>query len=198
MNRPPIKIGIAGTHSTGKSTFLATLASILEERGLRIGRINDLAKRAQDIGFPILTEHTYESTLWIMAECLRQEAEASLRCDVILVDRPVLDALGYLQAALEVTGRTVRPRRLEELKAIARAHSAGYDLLVVTSLDHNVPHGAGRDQDLTFREAAARHIDALMSDFAPSALRMTSTNASEIVAAASELVFSQLSAEKTI
>ena len=40
-----------------------------------------------------------------MAECMRQEAEASLTCDVILVDRPVLDALGYLQAALEVTCR---------------------------------------------------------------------------------------------
>ncbi len=198
MKRPPIKIGIAGTHSTGKSTFLAALASLLEGRDLKIGRINDLARRAQDLGFPILTEHTFESTLWIMAECLRQEAEASLTCDVILVDRPVLDALGYLQAALEVTGRTVHPRRLEELKTIARAHAADYDLLIVTSLNHNVPLGAGRDQDVAFREAAARHIAALMSDFAPSALRMTSTNASEIVAAASELVFFQLSAEKTI
>ena len=104
MIRPIIKIGIAGTRSTGKSTFLATFASILEERGLKIGPIDDLARRAQSTGLSILTEHTFESTLWIMPECMRQEAEASLTCDVILVDRPVLDALGYLKAALEVTG----------------------------------------------------------------------------------------------
>ena len=198
MKRPPIKIGIAGTHSTGKSTFLAALASLLEGRGLKIGRINDLARRARDLGFPILTGHTYESTLWIMAECMRKEAEASLTCDVILVDRPVLDALGYLQAALEVTGRSVRPGRLDELKAIARAHTADYDLLVVTSLDHDVPLGEGRDQDLMFRNAAAKHIDALMLDLAPGALRMTSINVSEIVTAASEFVLSRLAAEKKI
>lgn len=197
MNRPPIKIGIAGTHSTGKSTFLATLAPALEERGLKIGRVGDVAKQAQASGFPILTEHTFESTLWIMAECLRLEAEASLTCDVILVDRPVPDALGYLHAALEVTGRTVHPRRLEELKAIARAHAADYDLLVVTSLDHNVQLGEGRDQDLMFREVAGRHIDALMLEFAPSALQMTSTNGPQIAAVASEFVLSRLFVEKT-
>lgn len=198
MKRSPIKIGIVGTHSTGKSTFLAALAPLLEGRGLRIRRINDLARRARDLGFPILTEHTFESTLWIMAECMRQEAEASLTCDVILVDRPVLDALGYLHAALEVTGRSVRPRRLEELYAIARAHTADYELLVATCLDHSVPLGEGRDQDLMFRDAAAKHIDALILDFAPGALRMTSTNASEIVIVAIEFVLSRLAAEKKI
>lgn len=198
MKQPPTKIGIAGTHSTGKSTFLAALASLLEEHGLSTHRINDLAKRARDIGFPILTEHTFESTLWIMAECMRQEAEASLTCDVILVDRPVLDALGYLQAALEVTGRSLRPGRLEELNTIARAHTADYDLLVVTSLDHSVPLGEGRDQNLMFRDAAAKHIDALILDLAPGTLRMTSANTSEIVTAASEFVLSRLSAEKKI
>ena len=196
MNHLPIKIGIVGSHSTGKSTFLSALASVLAGRGLKIGRVNDLATRARDLGFPILTQHTFESTLWIMAECMRQEAEASLTCDVILVDRPVPDALGYLQAALEVTGRTIDPRRLEELKIIARAHAADYDLLVVTSLDQNVPLGEDRDKDPRFREAAARHIDLLMSDFAPGALRINSTDAPEVVGVASEFVFSRLLAEK--
>lgn len=195
MKRHPIKIGIAGTHSTGKSTFMAVLASHLEGRGLKIGRINDLAKRARDLGFPILTEHTCESTLWIMAECMRQETEASLTCDVILVDRPVLDALGYLQAALEVTGRSVRQERLDELKAVARAHTTNYDLLINTSLDHSVPLGEGRDQDPKFRDAVATHIDELMRELAPGALRMTSKNRSEIVTAASEFVLSCLAAE---
>jgi nucleoside-triphosphatase THEP1 len=89
-----IKIGVAGTHSTGKSTFLSTLTSTLNDRGFVIGGVSDLASRASDLGFPILADHTFESTLWIMAECMRQEAELSLTCDVILVDRPVPDALG--------------------------------------------------------------------------------------------------------
>jgi dephospho-CoA kinase len=188
----PIKIGIAGTHSTGKSTFLTLLAELLETRGLKIGRISDLARSARALGFPILTEHTFESTLWIMAECMRQEAEASLACDVILVDRPVLDALGYLEAALEVTDRQMIPRRLEELKIIARAHSADYDLLVVTTLDRTVRLGEGRDQDQRFREAAARHIEALAADITPNALQMTSMNTADVISAASAFVFARL------
>lgn len=88
MTRRPFKIGIAGTHSTGKSTFIAKVEQELRGDGLRVIIVGDLATCAQKRGFPILTGHTFESTLWIMAECMRQEAEASLTADIILVDRP--------------------------------------------------------------------------------------------------------------
>jgi predicted ATPase len=188
VTRRPIKIGITGTHSTGKSTFIAAIRAGLERDHLKIASIDDLAQRARELGFPILSEHTFESTLWIMAECMRQEAEASLSADVVLVDRPVPDALGYLRAALEVTGRKIDERRVDELGAIARAHAGDYDLLVVSVLDPSVRLGEGRDEDAKFREAAARHISALMADFAPDALQITTTNSEQIIVAALEFV----------
>lgn len=198
MTSLPVKLALAGTHSTGKSTFLSTIESELAKRGLVVHRIADLAKRARDLRFPILSAHTFESTLWIMAECMRLEAEASLKADVILVDRPVLDALGYLQAALEVTGRQLRSGRLDQLTAIARAHSLDYDVAVVTSLDPSIPLGSGRDQDAQFRESAARHIEALASDFTPNALRLTSTNASELTTAVVSMVLARLGREESV
>ena len=95
-----VKLGVAGTHSTGKSTLVEALASALRERGLRVGRVADLATSARDLGFPILRDHTFESTLWIMTRGIAAELEAALRVDVVLVDRPALDALGYFWAAL--------------------------------------------------------------------------------------------------
>lgn len=190
MNPKPIKIGIAGTHSTGKSTLLSTIGRAVTERGFAVGRINDLATRALAFGFPILTQHTYESTLWIMAEGLRQETEASLSKDVILVDRPIFDALGYFEAALEISGRQADPRRLDELRTIARVHAPEYDLLIVTTLDRSVPLGPGRDQNEQYREAAGRRIALLTSKIAPNALQMTSTNASEIAQTAVEFILS--------
>jgi hypothetical protein len=184
VSRQPFKIGIAGSHSTGKSTFVSKVDSVLSAKGLRVGRIDDLATRARDLGFPILTEHTYESTLWIMAECMRQEAEASLVSDVILVDRPVPDALGYLYAALEVSSRKICAQSLKELAAIAEAHVQGYDLLVVTVLDSSIPLGEGRDADVGFRMAAARHVSDLMDKIAPEATKMTAANADEVVSKA--------------
>ncbi|WP_219340730.1 hypothetical protein, partial [Escherichia fergusonii] len=71
----PIKIGITGTHSTGKTSFFDAVQEALSPSHLRVVRIGDFARRARSIGFPILRDHTFESTLWIMAECLRLEAE---------------------------------------------------------------------------------------------------------------------------
>lgn len=195
MSRSPVKLALAGTHSTGKSTFLAAIDAQFAKRGIVVHRIADLARRARDLGFPILSGHTFESTLWIMAECMRLEAEAALKAEVILVDRPVLDALGYLKAALEVTGRQVSPGRLDQLTSIARAHSLDYDVAVVTSLDRNIPLGPGRDQDVRLRESAAKHIEALASEFTPNALRLTSTNASEVTTAAISMVLTRLGRE---
>lgn len=197
MIRRPIKIGVAGTHSTGKSSFLEALAPVLQQLGLSATTIGGLAERAKALGFPILADHNFDSTLWIMAEGMRQEAEASLRCNVILVDRPVPDALGYLSAALEVSRRKEEPRRIEELRAIARAHTGDYDVLIVTSLDPSVPLGAGRDRNAELRDAAAKHIDTLIAEFAPGAWRLTSSNADELVARTRAFLSSRISPEKT-
>ncbi|QYA05764.1 AAA family ATPase [Rhizobium sp. B21/90] len=161
MSQTKVKVGIAGTHSTGKSTFLEGLNRRLSDRGIRTGRVGDLAKAARHRGFPILTAHNFESTLWIMAEGMKQEAEAALVNDVILVDRPVFDALGYLHAALEISGRSLPEGKLEELRVIAEAHAVDYDLLIMTELDPTIRLGEGRDGNQDFRVAAGEHIRAI-------------------------------------
>lgn len=181
MISPPIKIGITGTHSTGKTTFLDALERELEHFNLRIRRLGNFASEAQALGFPILRKHTYESTLWIMAQCMRLEAEAALSADVILVDRPVIDAEGYLRAALQLTNRSIGERRLGELSAIVRGHTPEYDHLIKTSLDKKMELGAGRDQDPELREAAASWIDRLVSEIAPGALTLASDNQHTVV-----------------
>ena len=190
MITPPIKIGITGTHSTGKSSFLDAVRQKLES-DLKVHRIGDFAVRAKELGFPILRSHNFESTLWIISECMRLEAEASLANDVVLVDRPVLDALGYLHAALRLSGRKIGDRRSAELATIVKAHTPDYDLLVRTSLDGTIRIGEGRDQDAEFRQAAATSIEALVSEIAPEAEVLTSSNQDEIVQRVVALVSSR-------
>jgi hypothetical protein len=178
MNQTKVKVGIAGTHSTGKSTFLEGLNRRLTDRGIRTGRVGDLAKAARDRGFPILTAHSFESTLWIMAEGMKQEAEAALANDVILVDRPVFDALGYLHAALEISGRSLPEGKLEELRVIAGAHAVDYDLLIMTELDATIPLGEGRDGNKDFRVAAGENIRLIVEarGLAPAILTSRNTD----------------------
>lgn len=166
---PKIKIAIAGTHSTGKSSFLTSLKEILELRRIRVAQLPSLAMAARAKGFPILRDHTYDSTLWIIGACMQQEAEACLNADVVLVDRPVLDALAYLTAALGVTTRDLPAAQLNSLKTIVAAHCETYDKLFVTKLDPAQPLASGRDPDLEYRAAIDRHLSDLARDLTPAA-----------------------------
>lgn len=181
MSKRKVKVGIAGTHSTGKSTFLTRLDSVLSAEGISVGRVADLAKAARERGFPILTDHNFESTAWIMAEGMRQEAEAALSNEAILVDRPVFDALGYLYAALEISGRSLPARQLDELRSIAVAHAGDYDVLVMTQLDPAISLGAGRDKNHQFRVAAGDKIRVIAEETALQAVILTSANGDEVL-----------------
>jgi len=157
-------IGITGTHSTGKSTFFEKIRQQAERRKLRVARVGDVATRCEAAGFPILRNHTFESTLWIISSVISNELEFALKCDLILVDRPVSDAIGYLEAALAATHRTITEAERNYLYTLVKMHSSRYAMLFKTELDKAIPLGDGRDLDQAFREAADEHITRSLKD----------------------------------
>lgn len=157
-------IGIAGTHSTGKSTFLDGIEMQAKEIGISVARISDTATKCKDIGFPILEEHTFESTLWIVASVIKAELEAELSADLVLVDRPLPDALGYLEAALKSSGRSITNDQHNYLYNLVKHHISRYDLLLKTTLDESIPIGEGRDSNMKFRCDAALQINKVFDE----------------------------------
>ena len=176
-----VKVAVAGTHSTGKSTFLNLVSDRLRQCGLSVVRVGDLALQARSLGFPILAAHTFESTLWIMVEGIRRELEAGLASDVVLVDRPVLDALGYLQAALRSRGATLTQEQRRMLRGVVRGHMPSYGMTFVTALDASVPLGDGRDSDAEFRRIVAERIKALARRMACSPVTLRREDVPEAV-----------------
>jgi hypothetical protein len=168
LSRRSYRIAVAGTHSTGKTTFLEMLRREFERRGEVVAYVHESALNARKLGFPILADHTFESTVWLIARAMELEAVATLEADVILVDRPVLDAIGYLLAALEHTGRVIGPDRLERLEAICAAWAPEYDLVFLTLLNPFVSVGEGRDGDPCFRLRAADAVAAVVNRHIPS------------------------------
>lgn len=164
MTVRPFKIGIAGAHSTGKSTFIDELQSRLSANGLRVAVIRDLARAARSAGLPILGAQTVDTALWIVAEGIRREVEACLEHDVVLADRAVFDAVGYLEAAFAHSGRQADLVRIARVRNLAIGYSQDYDAVVVTVLDPEIPLGPGRDSDLVFRRLAGERIQALTLD----------------------------------
>ena len=162
----PVTIAVTGAHSTGKSTFLARLTNELRQYDIEVATVADLGEQALRIGLPILHSHTYASTTWIMTRGISNEIATWPHTDVLLVDRPVPDALGYYLAALEYRGEEPDPTLLGHLKALAAGHAIHYDLILRTELDRALPIGTNkvRDYNHRYRRLADQHIGAVLFD----------------------------------
>lgn len=156
-----MKIAISGTHSTGKTTFLEAVRTAVAP--MVLPKIAGLAPEARDHGFPILKQHTFESTLWLMTAGIKYELEARLKHPVVLVDRPVMEAYAYLNAALKNRGETLIPAQDECLDGIARGYAFTYDLMIKTVVDESLPIATNkkRDHDAEFRRLVDQEIELL-------------------------------------
>jgi predicted ATPase len=156
-----MKIAITGTHSTGKSTFIGELCAGLA--AYRVKVVGDLATEARERGFPILRDHTFASTIWMMARGVTLEQEAALHHDLVVVDRPIMEPIAYLRAALATQGRSVTAEEDACLHALARSYAFTYDMVVKTVVNPAIPISAEkeRDHDPEFRMLADREIQSL-------------------------------------
>jgi hypothetical protein len=162
----PLTIAVTGAHSTGKTMFLARLARELRQHDVEVATVADLGEQAQQTGLPILHSHTYASTMWIMTRGISNEIATWPHADVLLVDRPVPDALGYYLAALDYRTEQPDPTLLGHLRTLAAQHSTHYDLIFRTELDHTVPIGTNkaRDDNARYRRLADHHIAAVLKE----------------------------------
>lgn len=91
-----MKIAVSGSHRTGKSTYLRIFYDYLLHNQISA---KILANDATVCPLPIKKDQTFSSTMWLIANCIKNEVEAQYGCDVLLVDRPVIDAWGYYIAS---------------------------------------------------------------------------------------------------
>lgn len=179
-----MKIAVAGAHSTGKTTFLDTLKTVLTDRGFTVHRVGDLATEAQDLGLPILRNHTFASTMWIIAQGIAHEYALATKPSVILlVDRPVADALGYLLAALEFRHETLPRDQMEYLEHIVSFHMRTYDYVLETVVDPSMPitDDGARDLDWDYRLMVATKITLALDQHRPDRWFMARLQRDEIL-----------------
>jgi len=168
-----VKIGIAGPHSTGKTTTVEWVAERLQAAGWRTERVGDVAHLCP---LPVLHRHTAQSTLWIVSTTVANEIAAARDSDVVLVDRAVFDAIAYYNAALA--------HRREAPDAAAAAHQAlmglvsvwseSYDWTFRTRIDPALPilDDGVRDTDPHFRSGVATALDHAVTRFRPDTVEL--------------------------
>lgn len=181
-----IRIGVMGTHSTGKSLLMRRIEMELRGRDIPVERTGRLGRRAALVPLPKMQHHTVESTRWVLATGIADEVAAAARLDdapmrVVLADRACWDALAYFRAALEWRGESVPRTDREALHRLATAHTP-YDLLFATVLDPDLPVKPKHDYDHRYRMLVDHHTHALLREESIPYVRVTGDDDSQTAA----------------
>ncbi|MFC9604510.1 AAA family ATPase [Streptomyces niveus] len=180
----PIRIGVMGTHSTGKTTLLKRIEMELRGHGIPVARTGRLGKRAAIAGLPKMQRHTAASTEWVIAQGIADEIAAAARplpepIQVVLADRAAWDALAYFHAAQEWRQETPDPLERERLRLLAYTQASMYDLLLATVLDDALPVENKHDYDSRYRALVDHHTHALLAEDEIAHQRVTSDPGSQ-------------------
>jgi len=90
------KIGIIGTHGTGKTTLAFRLAAEykIANPSKSVTIVSEVARRCP---LPINKKTTAEAQMWIFCHQMAAEIEAEYKNDIVICDRTVLDNLAYFE-----------------------------------------------------------------------------------------------------
>ncbi|MFD3910000.1 hypothetical protein [Streptomyces sp. NPDC058603] len=166
---PPVRIGVMGAHSTGKTVLLKRIEMELRGHGIPVARTGQLGKRAALVGLPKMQQHTTASTEWVITQGIADEIAAAARpgpepIRVVLADRASWDALAYFQAAQEWRRSPVDRLERERLRLLASTRGPKYDLLLATVLDQSLPVEQTHDYDARYRYLVDRYTHTLLAE----------------------------------
>lgn len=169
-----IKIGISGSHSTGKSTFVKRLEKYLTDKSINFKSVSDLAIQCP---LPILREHTVESTLWIATKGIADEIETEYKHDVVIVDRPILDCWAYFNAVCKDRYEE-NNAKLQTLKSMISNWLPTYDIIYQTVIDESIPieDNKGRVLDEGYRKQIGNEMINANRQFNVNPKLLTYTN----------------------
>lgn len=163
MVNQPVRIGIVGTHATGKTTLMRRIEMELRAEGITVARTGGLAKRAAALGLPKMSRHTARSTEWIITAGTARDLAAATHACVVLADRHPADALAYYLAALDYRQEQPDPSALGHLRRLV-TNLHRHNLLFATVLDPDEPTPTGHDYDPTYRALVDQHTRTVLAD----------------------------------
>ena len=157
-----LKIAVSGAHSTGKTTFLKKVKNKLGDK-VSSALVTDLASICP---LPILKDHSIESSLWIAAKGITEELEKGNDCDVLFVDRSIVDCWAYFNYACRDRYPSNDPR-LETLRTLVQNWIPTYDVIYLTEVNPKIEieDNKGRLLDEKYRQDIAMEMKQAFSHF---------------------------------
>jgi len=147
-----MKIALIGTHGTGKTTLLYSLAAELKKKGIDVGMVSETARKCP---LPINRNTSFDAQLWIMTAQISKELETLKKYGHVICDRSVLDA--YVYALVAGCSHRI-------MEKIADTWIGSYDVLFKLPIIYPLQADKTRPADKKFQEDIDEVMDIVLKE----------------------------------
>ena len=165
-----MRIAITGSHGVGKSTLVNDLLNYLSKEYEMIAGefklLQESARQAYELGFPINENNSPETQLWVFAKQLEMELIAQ---DNYIADKCFIDMLAYAMHIFKE-----RQDLINTLKDISGRAVKKYDLVIyLPAGEFPIEDDGVRSIDREFQEGVDKLILEILNDFAINYVKIT-------------------------
>ncbi len=181
-----LKIGVLGTHDTGKTTLAFSLCSKLKSKHLFVGFVEESVRECP---FPINQMTNFLSQYWILNKQIIDEIEKHERYNVIVTDRTTIDNYAYALRASKM-GK-ISKDDLEILRIKSQHWAKTYNFLFYAKIPKKKLEDDGfRDTTKQFQKEIDQIIKELIKEWNLEVTELDGTNDDRL-----ELALETLSSE---
>ncbi|MEK6807927.1 MAG: AAA family ATPase [Nanoarchaeota archaeon] len=157
-----LKVGITGTHGTGKTSLAHSLVGYLKELGFNAGYIREFVR---DCPLPVGTEkeNSAAAQTWILCRQLIEELEAVHKYDILICDRTVIDNYAYFLWNLRA-GRTASEELQKIASSILDSWAHTYDFIIKLPITTTLSADGFRSTDAQWQREIDSTIIELLAE----------------------------------
>jgi deoxyadenosine/deoxycytidine kinase len=155
-----MKIGLCGSHGTGKTT----LAEEFTNRNPHYSLVTSASRDVRRLGYPINMEATVESQAATSMLRLAQQIRGGPK---FISDRTLLDSVAYNKYQLEHLWQDNPSAQFwyDTMDAISRDYIKRYDLLVYIPIEFPLVGDGVRSEDVEYQKTIDSYIWALLENY---------------------------------
>lgn len=170
-----LKIGLMGSHNTGKTTLGYTICSKLKTQHYAVIYVAEVARHIP-AQLAVNEGTNFQAQYWILNEQINEEILARLRgARVIVTDRTVIDNYTYAYRAAQVGQISERDLKIMEAKCLHWAST--YDFLFHVTIPRSKLEADGfRSTDRQFQIEIDTYLRRILTEWELTALELVGGN----------------------
>jgi len=156
-----LKIGLVGTHETGKTTLGHILTGYLKAMDYSANLVHEAARMSP---FGLLENTTMDAEKWIVNQQINHELVTATYSDILVCDRTSLDTLAYTKYVMEKDPSEENKEAFDLINRVVDSNLKSYDVFVYFPIVDKLITKRNKKHNEGFKKEVDDYLQQIMKE----------------------------------